>query len=185
MTSKKYRIKINAIGYDYDKNIKIFSVGSVEVGKNGDVYIIHDSRHEFQCHTSRHASGKVHWTSNDERFCKKIRDGLPIKDFKGLEFLETHSFGLDMLPGHFNDYSMSKYDGIFTIDMRAYKNSAFNLFIYMLTDEGYSQLFDNLKKFKKRQLTIFLDSHPMIALVAVDVKELFETGGAGDKTHTE
>jgi len=158
------RIEIIAIGED-----KIYSVGAISVSKKGDVYIIHKTA-GTDFHTSRHADGKTHWKSKQQNFFQKLREGVPIKDFRGIEFLGTHSFGLDSLPQIFKEYKMKKNNGVFAIDMREYKQAAFNMTIAILTEEGLSSLYNNWKNLKKRQIYIFTDCHPMIAITIADVK---------------
>ena len=75
------RIEIIAIAKE-----KIYSVGYVTISKDGDVYLIHKAAGS-DMHTSRHASGKMHWKSRINNLFQEIRKGVPIKDFKGIEFL--------------------------------------------------------------------------------------------------
>ena len=162
------RIEIIAIGED-----KIYSVGYVKISKNGDVYHIHKAG-SSDMHTSRHASGSTHWKSKTENFHQEIRKGVPIKDFKGIEFLGSHTFGLNSLPEVYTEYKMKKCNGIFAIDMREYKDAAFNMSIAILTKEGLSTLYDSWEKLKKRQIYLFADSHPMIAIKVADAKGITE-----------
>lgn len=158
------RIEIIATGED-----KIYSVGAISVSKNGDVYVIHKTAGS-DFHTSRHADGKMHWKSRQYNFFQKIREGIPIKDFKGIEFLGTHGFGLDSLPQLYKEYRMKKCNGIFAIDMREYKQASFNMSIAILTEEGLPSLYTSWKNLKKRQIYIFTDCHPMIAVTIADAK---------------
>ena len=158
----KIRIEILAIGQK-----KIYSVGAVEVSPKGEVYLIHKSKGE-DFHTSRHASGETHWKLKDEII--KVREGSPMKDFKGIEFLGTQSFGLESLP-IFGEYHMKKCNGIFAFDMRDYKHAMFNLSIAILTEEGLPRLFESWKKLRKRQIYAYTDSHPMVAIMIADAKK--------------
>jgi len=152
------RIEIIAIGRD-----KIYSVGAIIVTKKGDIYIA-DKFTGSDLHLSRHSDGKTHWKSRREDILIPIREGSPIKDFKGIEFLETHAFGLDSLPELYKEYRMRKCEGVFAVDMRGYEGSAFNMSIAILTEEGLPKLYESWKDFKKRQIYIYTEGHPMIAI---------------------
>lgn len=104
------------------------------------------------------------------KFFTKIRDGSPIEDFKGIEFLGTQGFGLESLPQLYKEYRMKKCNGIFAIDMRDYDKAAFNMSIAILTEEGLPRLYESWKNLRKRQIFIFTDSHPMIAIMVADAK---------------
>ncbi len=149
----------------------LYSVGYVTISKNGDVYYIYKwGRSDM--HLSRHASGEGHWKSERYDFHQEIRKGAPIRDFKGIEFLGTTGFGLDSLPELYTEYKMKKCDGIFAVDMRNFKDAAFNMSIAILTKEGLSNLYDSWQKLKKRQIYLFTDCHPMIAIKIADAKLL-------------
>jgi len=158
------RIEIIAIGKE-----KIYSVGAVEVSQKGDVYVIHKMK-GIGLHTSRHSNGKTHWKSKNNKVFIKIREGTPIKDFKGIEFLGTHAFGLESLPQLYKEYRMKKCNGIFAIDMREYSKAAFNMSIAILTEEGLPRLYESWKNLKKRQIYIFTDCYPMVAITIADAK---------------
>lgn len=160
----KTRIEIVAIGKE-----KIFSVGAVEVSEKGDVYVIHKIK-DSNFHTSRHSSGELHWKSIKNKVSTKIRDGMPIEDFKGIEFLGTSGFGLESLPKLHKEYKMKKCNGIFAVDMRNYDKAAFNMSVAILTREGLPILFESWNKFKKRQIYLFTECHPMIAITVADVR---------------
>jgi len=162
------RIEIIAIAKE-----KIYSVGYVTISKDGDVYLIHKAAGS-DIHTSRHASGKMHWKSPSNSFFQEIRKGVPIEDFKGIEFLGTWAFGLDSLPELFTKSKMKKCNGIFAIDMREYKDAAFNMSVTIFTEEGLISLFNSSKNLKKRQIYLFTDSHPMIAIMVADAKGITE-----------
>ena len=159
------RIEIIAVGKE-----KIYSVGTVEVSQKGDVYVIHKIKNS-DFHTSRHSSGETHWKSIKNKVFTKIGDRKPIKDFKGIEFLGTYAFGLESLPRLHKEYKMQKSNGVFAVDMRNYRKAAFNMSIAILTEEGLPRLYESWRKFKKRQIYIYTDCHPMIAITIVDVKE--------------
>lgn len=156
------KIEIIAIGEN-----KIYSVGYVTIARDGGVFQIHKTGGS-DMHTSRHASGSLRWTS--ETNSQEIRKGVPIKAFKGIEFLGTHGFGLNSLPELYSEYKMEKCNGIFAVDMREYKDAAFNMSVAILTKEGLPRLFDSWQKMKKRQIYLFTDSHPMIAITVADAK---------------
>lgn len=162
------RIEIVAIGKD-----KIYSVGYVTISKDGDVYQIHKA-FGSDMHTSRHASGSMHWKSRTVNLYQEIRKGVPIKDFKGIEFLGSTGFGLNSLPELYTESKMKKCNGIFAVDMREYKDAAFNMSVAILTKEGLPRLFDSWQKMKKRQIYLFTDSHPMIAITVADAKGITE-----------
>ena len=69
---------------------------------------------------------------------------------------------------------MKKCNGIFAIDMREYKDAAFNMSVAIFTEEGLISLFNSWKKLKKRQIYLFTDSHPMIAIMVADAKGVTE-----------
>lgn len=161
------RIEIVAVGEE-----KIYSVGTVEVSENGDVYVIDKFKGAGDSHLSRHSSGELHRKIRNE--VTRIRKGIPIRDFRGIEFLGTHAFGLRSLPLLHKEYRMKKSNGIFAIDMRNYSKAAFNMTIAMLTEEGLLRLYESWKKLGKRQIYIFTDCHPMIAIMVADAKALSE-----------
>lgn len=147
----------------------MYSVGYVTVSKRGDVYHIHKIG-GYDMHTSRHASGEFHWKSKKNNFLQKIRKGIPIKDFRGIEFLGTLGFGLDSLPELYSEYKMKKCNGIFTVDMREYKDAAFNMSIAILTEEGLPKLYSMWKESNKKQIYLFMNSTPMVAITVADVR---------------
>jgi len=95
------RIEVIAIG-----ERGVYSVGAIVVSSKGDVYHISKFK-DKGIHLSRHASGKTHWKMDRKEFLC-IEDGKPIKDFKGIEFLGTISFGMESLPRLFDEYKMKK-----------------------------------------------------------------------------
>ena len=141
----------------------MYSVGAIVVSAEGDVYLI-DRIKDNDFHLSRHASGKTHWKSTKRKIFQKIREGQPIKEFKGIEFLQLVGFGLDSLPELYKEYEMEKYDGVFCIDMRQFKDKAFNMAISMLTEEGLPSIVSASKLLKDRQICIFPECRPMIAI---------------------
>lgn len=154
-----------AIGRD-----KIYSVGYIQVSKRGDVYYF-DKVCSSDMHISRHCSGHTHRKSRQTGFFQKIREGISINNFNGIEYLGTSAFGLNSLPELFSEYKMKKHNGMFAIDLREYKNSAFNMSVAILTEEGLPQLYESWKKFNKRQIYLYTDCHPMIAIIIADVKQ--------------
>ena len=87
---KAARIEIIAVGRD-----NVYSEGAVNVSEQGDVYVIGKTK-GGDFHTSRHTSGETHWKIKNK--VMEIRKGSPIKNFKGIEYLGTHAFGLKSLP---------------------------------------------------------------------------------------
>jgi hypothetical protein len=152
------RIEIIAIG-----NEKVYSVGAIEVSAEGDVYVFNRIE-DSGFHLSRHASGETHWISTKPKLFQRIRKGQPIAEFKGIEVLGTTGFGLDSLPELYKEYKIKEYDGIFFIDMRQYKDKAFNMAISILTEEGLSTIVSSSKLLKDRQICIFPECYPMIAI---------------------
>ena len=163
-------VKIEIIAIEENK---FYSVGMIEVNKKGDVYLFHKNKHGEE-HTSRHASGEVHMQYTD--FRRQIRKGIPIDYFKGIEFLEVCSFGMQSLAEYHNEYEIKKYDGLFAIDMRQYKNTYFNLSFAIFTDESIGDLYKNISKYKKSQLYLYTDCHPKIAICAFDARNQEEKG---------
>jgi hypothetical protein len=106
----------------------------------------------------------------------KSRKRQPIKGFKGIDFLPTVGFGLDSLPELYKEYELKKNDGLFCIDMRQYKDAAFNLSVSILTEEGLHSLLSGTKLFANRQISIFPECHPMIAIIIgtakIDMKKI-------------
>jgi len=159
------RIEIVTIGAD-----KIYSVGYIQVSKKGEVYYFNKVC-SSDMHISRHCSGQTHMKSRQTGYFQKIREGISIHNFAGIEFLGTRAFGLNSLPELFSEYKMKKHNGLFAIDLREYKNSAFNMSIAIMTEEGLPQLYESWKKFKKRQIYLYTDCHPMIAITIADAKQ--------------
>ena len=157
-TMSQTRIEIIAIG-----NEKVYSVGAIVVSAKGDVYVINRIE-DSGFHLSRHADGETHWKSTKPKLTQRIRKGQPITEFKGIEFLGTTGFGLDSLPELYKEYKMEEYDGVFCIDMRQFKDKAFNMAVSMLTEEGLSSIVSSSKLLKDRQICIFPECHPMIAI---------------------
>jgi hypothetical protein len=162
------RIEIIAIDKD-----KIYSVGYVTISKDGGVFLILKAGGS-DMHISRHASGSLHWKSETCNFKQEIRKGVPIEAFEGIEFIGGSAFGLNSLPELFTEYKLKKCNGIFAIDMREYKDAAFNMSLAILTKEGLPILYDSWQKMKKRQIYLFTDSHPMIAITVAYAKSITE-----------
>ena len=158
-------IEIIAVGEE-----NIYSVGSVNVSKEGDVYVIYKIKYIGDSHLSRHSSGETHQKFRDN--VQEIRKGIPIKDFKGIEFLGTYGFGLESLPMLYKEYRMKKSNGVFAFDMRNYRQAAFNMSIAILTEEGLPKLYEAWKNLDKRQIYIFTECHPMIAIMIADARTL-------------
>ena len=123
-------------------------------------------------HLSRHASGNTHWKAEQSNSFQKLRNGVPINDFKGIEFLGTLAFGLNSLPELYTEYKMKRRNGVFAIDMREYKDAAFNMSLAILTKEGLPQLYESWKSMKKRQIYLFTKCNPMIAISVCDAKKV-------------
>jgi hypothetical protein len=144
----------------------MYSVGSIVVKEAGDAYFNHyDDDSDF--HLSRHASGETHWKSNEIKILSQdIRIGKPINEFKGIEDLQLVGFGsLDSLQELYKEYKMEKNDGVFCFDLRQYKEGTFNMFVCMLTEEGLQSLLSRTKLLANRQISIFPECHPMIAII--------------------
>lgn len=159
------RIEIIALG-----NEKVYSVGAIVVKAKGDIYLIHRNK-ESDFHLSRHASGKTHWKSVKSKIFEKIGEGTPIKEFKGIESLGVSGFGIDSLPEIYTEYVVKRYDGVFCIDMRRYKDLAFNMQVYMLTEEGLPTLLTCSSLLENRQICIFPECNPMISIIVGSAKE--------------
>jgi hypothetical protein len=158
------RIEIIAIG-----NNMVYSVGAVVVSPRGDVYLIHRFK-DSDFHMSRHASGERHWTSTKTKLFEKIGKGKPIEEFEGIESLGTSAFGVDSLPRLYKEYKMKKYDGIFCIDMRQFMGKPFNMLVSILTKEGLSSLVSNSERLENRQICLFPECTPMVAVTVGTAK---------------
>lgn len=159
------RIEVIAIGND-----KVYSVSAIVVSGKGDVYLI-SRKKDSDFHMSRHASGETHWKSTKLKIFEKIRKGKPIKNFDGIESLGLEGFGLDSLPELYKEYEIKQYDGLFCLDMRQYKDKAFNMQVAMLTENGLPSLLTMSSLLDKRQICIFPDCNPMIAVVVGSAKQ--------------
>ena len=73
----------------------------------------------------------------------------------------------------YNEYQFKKCDGIFAIDMRNYKGTKFNLQTFILTKEGLNDLYRHTL-LKNRQIYIFIESTPMIAIVSGIFNEKYD-----------
>jgi hypothetical protein len=154
------RIEVIAIGKD-----AMYSAGSIVVSSDGDVYQITKIKGD-DFHLSRHASGETHWKSEKRKIFQKLRTGKPIKEFKGIEHLGTTCFGLESLPRLFNEYRMANCNGVFAIDMREYADQPFNLSVSILTAESFPSLLATSELLGKRQMYVYPDCHPMLAMTA-------------------
>ena len=149
------RIEIIGVG-----DSAVFSIGGIVVQPKGDVIVFNKSH---PGHRTRHASGVFHFKRGNGE-TKPIRQGPPLKNFKGLEFLGTHIYSVENLPRLYTEYKMKKCDGIFAIDLRAYKEASLNMVFAILSREGLSELAELWKPLGKKQLYIYESSHPMIAI---------------------
>jgi len=77
----------------------------------------------------------------------------------------------DSLPELYKECKMEKNDGVFCIDMRQYQNGTFNMFPYIFTEEGLLSLLSEKKLLVNRQISIFPECHPMIAIIVGTAKE--------------
>ena len=159
----KSRIEIIALNGE-----SFYSVGTVEVTSKGEVYAVFKTMPVIS-KLSRHVSGEVH-VQNEVIGNQVIRKGVPLRKFKGLEHLHSMAFGKDNLKEVFKEYELNKGQSIFCIDMRAYKDSAFNLVFYIMTEEGLIDFYKQFKNASKKQMYVFYESHPKIGLIALDVK---------------
>ncbi len=153
----KKRIEIIAISKK-----QIYSVGAIEITKNGDVYYF-CKIYGSDIHYSRHATGRIHWKSEKLRLSKELGQGTPVKHFEGIEYIGTIGIDLNCLPELYKEYKMKKCNGLFAIDAREYEKSFFNMSVAILKREGVPSLF-SIKDFKRHQIYIFTDSYPMIAI---------------------
>ena len=55
--------------------------------------------------------------------------------------------------------------------MRKYNQSAFNMTIAIFTEDKISDLLSNWEQYKKRQIYIYMDHKPMIAIMICDAKQ--------------
>ena len=154
------RIEVVAMGSE-----AMYSVGALILSLDGDIYYATKLRGD-DFHLSRHSSGATHWKSNKMKVFQKIRNGKPIEDFEGIEFLLTTGFGLESLPRLFDEYKMKKSNGVFAIDMREYMGQPFNLSLAILTPEAFPSLLTGTELLGKRQIYVYPDCHPMLAITA-------------------
>jgi hypothetical protein len=160
MNKTNYTLEIMAIG-----KTTIYSIGKIQLSKKGDIYLIQKDRHSLGMHLSRHRDGTIHTKMKNRFLSCNFTKRVPIKDFKGFEFLQTWGFGLESLPVMNKEYKYEKCDAVIAIDMRPYKGSTFNLGVILLTQDGLPKLFDMWKNFTNRQIYISAGSFPMIAVV--------------------
>lgn len=159
------KIEIIAISED-----KIYSVGLINIVKKGDIYYAYKINNS-DLHYSRHRDGRRHWRSKKSEMCFDVGKRLPINEFKGIEFLFSGGTVLEYLPQLHSEYKLGESNGIFAFDTREYKNAAFNMSIAILTEEGIPRLYESWKNKKKRQIYLFTDSTPMIAISICDAKK--------------
>lgn len=168
-----------------EKNIEVIAIGENAVysvakicvleSKNGSEVYIMNKALGTDLHLSRHASGKTHLRSKKLGIDQDLGKRVPLASFKGFETFGPMAFGIKSLPRLYKEYKMKEYDGIFAIDMRAYKNTAFNLAISILTEEGLVTLQQMWKNLNKRQVYLYTDCQPMIAITVADVKNKKES----------
>ena len=147
----------------------MYYVGEIVVSEEGDVYLNYRIKDSGDFHLSRHASGITHWKSRRKILCQHIRKGQPIKEFKEFEDWLQY-FSLDALPELYKEYKMKVCDGIFCVDRRAYSKGAFNMRVGISTKESLSSLLKRSELLSKRQIYVFPDSHPMIAITIGDAQ---------------
>lgn len=145
---------------------KIYSLGYIKISKKGDIYHIYKIQNS-DFHLSRHSDGKIFWTSKQLKFSHKIRDGKPIKEFKGIEIIGTNGFNTESLPELYTEYKMRKCNGIFAVDLREYKENTLNLALCILTKEGMNELYTIWEKENKKQVYLYTNSNPMIAIIII------------------
>lgn len=88
---------------------------------------------------------------------------------RALEWLLKTPLALASLESSLREYKLKKSNGIFCIDMRAYRKAAFNMAIGILTEEGITDFYSSHEMNSKKQFYLYWDSHPKIGLVAYDV----------------
>lgn len=159
MDRDKHNIEIIGIGRD-----AVYSIGKINVTKQGDVYVIRKLR-DTGLHLSRHKDGNCHVRTKDDELYKLPSKGIHINDLDGLEFIETWAFGIDSLPELHTEYQPKKCNAIVAINMRHFEGLPFNLGIALLTQSGIPQLMEMWKDFKNRQVYICDSSDPMVGIV--------------------
>lgn len=151
----------------------MYSIGTIVVSSKGDVYHISKFKNKG-FHVSRHSSGKIHWKMNGKNFLE-IENGKPITDFKGIEFLGWNIYGsLESFPSVSNEYKMKECNCIFSFDFREYQNARFYLSVAILTEQYLPKLLTASRFLKKRQVSIWADCHPMIAMIVGEDKNIEE-----------
>jgi len=149
-----------------------YSVGVVTVTKDGDVNFV-PKINGVQCHFSRLHNGQRHMKIFDgegkmmETY--ELGKGLHIKDFRGIESLPAQSFALNTLkPKPRKKGVQKRADGCFMIEMRDYKSSTFNLHTFIFTKDSKEKMEELVKKHRKIASYLFVNCHPMIAMVALN-----------------
>lgn len=148
---------------------KIYSAGKIHITPKGDVYHIFKHKGDKGFHASRHTDGKLHWKSRTTK--RHIRNLKSINDFSGFEVITTQGFDLESLPNIFDEYKIKKSDGIFAIDMRSYEKGRFNLSVAIFTDEGIPTLLNSFPFGHKKQIYLYTNCNPKIALIALEIKK--------------
>ena len=165
MERDKKNIEIIGIGRN-----AAYSIGKINITKQGDVYVIKKIG-DTGLHLSRHKDGKCHVRTKDGECYKLPNKRVHINDLKGLEFIETWSFGIDSLPELYAEYEPKKCNAIVAVNMRHFEGLPFNLGIAILTESGIPQLMEMWKNFENRQVYICASSDPMVGIVFGSYKE--------------
>jgi len=158
MDRKNHNIEIIGVGSD-----AVYSIGKIQLTKQGDVYLIHKIK-DTGLHLSRHKDGECHVRVKGKELFK-IEKRISIDHLDEYEFLQTWAFGIDSLPELYAEYKLNKCNAVVAINMRHFKGEAFNLGIALLTEKGIPRLMNMWKDFKNRQVYICASSIPMVGIV--------------------
>jgi len=152
-------IEIIAIG-----NGKIYSVGKINISKQGDIYIIKNIEN-IGLHFSRHKSGECHIRTKEKKLSSNFEKRETVDKFDGIEFLETWCFGIESFHGIYKEYKPKKCNNIVAINMSCFKKQPFNLGIWLLTEKGIPELMNMWKNFTNRQVYICTHSQLLVGFI--------------------
>lgn len=173
----KHRIEI--IGLD---GKKFYSIGCVEITDNNEVYIVFKGKDGVVKFT-RHRSGKSHIQIIDAESGKVTRrDTEPkpaIEEMKNSERIVTQILFSRQFDELFNEYKLKKGKGIFCIDLRAYTKGAFYLSVSIVRKNSFSDILNTVVETENRQVYIYAESDPMLALFAFS-PIILKNGGLED-----
>ncbi|MFH1393799.1 MAG: hypothetical protein ABII71_06180 [Candidatus Micrarchaeota archaeon] len=151
-----------------------FSVAKVTVSKEGDVHFIPMMK-GVQCHFSRLHDGSRHMKIFDGngklQETHELSRGAPVSRLRGVETLPAQAFRMEQLEPLPRKKGQKAPEGLFKIEMRDYSNSTFSLHTFLFREEGREMVQDMLGKYRKVASYMYMESSPMIAMLALDAEE--------------